>query len=222
MIPLARRIVNDLSCCLAPLHIIQRSSTSTRSIWYQCRFRFCASSITCRFSAVRTPGNACAAMGCVLPCRNQIPKRMASLCSACATVGCALPSSQAHALERRYPAVRAPLWAAHCRRCIRMLKNFVASERLRLSAVRPPLWAAHCLCRIRMPMSSQCRCACAAVGRALPSMHPNAAEFRCIRRPKTFGSASAAVDRVCLGRQDKKFTAKCAVTAVAVWVADSC
>ena len=121
VIPLARRIVNDLSCCLAPLHIIQRSSTSTRSIWYQCRFRFCASSITCRFSAVRTPlraarccvaaecrrvsspGNACAAMGCVLPCRNQIPKRMASLCSACAAVGCALPSSQAHALERRYP-----------------------------------------------------------------------------------------------------------------------
>ena len=138
VIPLARRIVNDLSCCLAPLHIIQRSSTSTRSIWYQCRFRFCASSITCRFSAVRTPGNACAAMGCVLPCRNQIPKRMASLCSACATVGCALPSSQAHALERRYPAVRAPLWAAHCLRCIRMLKNFVASERVRLSAVRPP------------------------------------------------------------------------------------
>ena len=53
VIPLARRIVNDLSCCLAPLHIIQRSSTSTRSIWYQCGFRFCASSITCVFVLVQ-------------------------------------------------------------------------------------------------------------------------------------------------------------------------
>ena len=120
--------------------------------------------------------------------------RISLPCSACAAVG-ALPSSQAHALERRYPAVRAPLWAAHCLRCIRMLKNFVASERPRSSAVRPPLWAAHCLRRIRMPMSSECRCACAAVGRALPSMHPNAEEFRRIRMPKKFGSASAAVGR---------------------------
>ena len=144
--------------------------------------------------SVVTLCNARAAVGCVLPCRIQIPKRMSSLCSACAAVGCALPSSQAHALERRYPAVRAPLWAAHCLRCIRMLKNFVASERPRSSAVRPPLWAAHCLRRIRMPTSSQCRCACAALGRALPSMHPNA-EVRRIRTPKKFGSASAAVGR---------------------------
>ena len=118
--------------------------------------------------------------------------------SACAAVGCALPSSHSSAAECRRSAARAPLWAA----CCLVAPN--AAE-CRLPAARAPLWAACChpntecrgsaVCRIRVPqnvVAPQCvrRCGC-----ALPSMHPNAQEFRRIRTPKKFCSASAAVGR---------------------------
>ena len=105
-------------------------------------------------------------------------------CSACAAVGCALPSSHSSAAECRLSATRAPLWAACCHPII---PNVVDPQCVRRCGLRIAFVASAC------PRTSLTRSVCAAVGCALPSMHPNAQEFRRVRTPKKFCSASAAV-----------------------------
>ena len=137
--------------------------------------------------------SARAAVGCVLPCRTQC-RRMWSPCSARAAVGCVLPS-----------AVRTQLWAAHClcrirvcsaRRCgLRvaiLIPNVVDPQCVRSCGLRIAFVASAC------PRTSLPRSVYAAVGCALPSMHPNAQEFRRIRTPNKFCSARAAVGRALL------------------------
>ena len=64
-------------------------------------------------------------------------------------------------------------------------RNFVALQRVCRCGLRVGFVASECL-RTSLPC-----CARAAVGRAFPSMHPNAQEFRRIRTPKKFCSAFA-------------------------------
>ena len=86
-------------------------------------------------------------------------------------------------------AVRAPLWAAHCRdcspcaetfvavqcaRCCGLRVVFVASDRpsilFPLRRARTPLWAARCLHRIRQPKHFVC----------IAVLHPTAQDLRCL------------------------------------------
>ena len=78
----------------------------------------------------------------------------------------------AHAQEFRCSAVRTPLWATHCLRCIRMPKNFVALQCVRRCGPRIAFVAAECR-RISWLCSAY-----AAVGCILRLSHPNAEEYR--------------------------------------------
>ena len=116
--------------------------------------------------------------------RIRVPQNVVSLQRA-RRCGLRVALSHPNAAECRLPAARAPLWAACCH----------PNTECRGSAVRAQLWAAHCLCRIRVPQNGvapQCVRRC---GLRIAFDASECQDFRRIRTPKKFCSASAAVGR---------------------------
>ena len=95
-------------------------------------------------------------------------RRISYLCNACAAVGCALHGC--FRLPKNFVALQS-LWAARCLRRIRQPKHFVSL------AVRAPLWAAHCRVASDCPRPSLLCNAYAAAGCALSSSHPTVQAF---------------------------------------------
>ena len=102
--------------------------------------------------------------------------------SAYAAVGCALPLSHPRVQRARRCGLRVAI----------LIPNVVDPQCVRSCGLRIAFVASAC------PRTSLPRSVYAAVGCALPSMHPNAQEFRRIRTPNKFCSARAAVGRALL------------------------
>ena len=127
--------------------------------------------------------HACAAVGCALPGCFRMIGRTSLLCN---HVGCALSSSHptAQALFVSL-AVRAPLWAAHCRDCSPCTETFVALQCARCCGLRV-VFVASDRPSILFPLRRARRCGLRVVFIASDNPSISFALPCCIRLPKTF------------------------------------